>query len=283
MRTSAIRPASTRAAPAKQIFEIACARRVPTLRKYCFHPACRPRQHESAESVPPPANSFSCTRCETTHTAPTAPRRRNNFNFRVIYDQRRRRIRGRRSVRDISAQRPAILRRHAARLSSGAAQQRKFARQNLVSAALQRRSSKRPASRAPTSTTIPRNSPRFQIFRNFLCGNFPASSKTIRSVPPANGFHTPGSLASAPAPPQDPAAFPFRTPAGTLSRAGLRPPHRRHHRFENLHVPRAAAQIPGEPFANLRVVRLADAAPANSPPPESFPACRFRTAPRHAR
>ena len=42
---------------------------------------------------------------------------------------------------------------------------------------------------------MPRNSGKFQMFRNFLCGSFPASSRTIKSVPPANGFQTPGSFA----------------------------------------------------------------------------------------
>src|SRR5208282_3238735 len=50
----------------------------------------------------------------------------------AVNDQRRRRIRGRRSIRDISAQRPTILRRDAPRFSSGPAQQRKFARQSFL-------------------------------------------------------------------------------------------------------------------------------------------------------
>ena len=34
------------------------------------------------------------------------------------------------------------------------------------------------------------------MLKNFLCASLPASKSTIKSVPPANGRHTPGSSRS---------------------------------------------------------------------------------------
>src|SRR5277367_1906146 len=100
--------------------------------KILFPPGMLPRQTNPPDQFPRVQVHFLVLSVKRRVMYPARPGRRNNFNFRVVNDQRRWRIGGRRSIRDVAAQCSAILRRHAPRLSSGAAQQRKFARQNLI-------------------------------------------------------------------------------------------------------------------------------------------------------
>ena len=131
--------------------------------------------------------------------------------------------------------------------------------------------------------SMPRNSGIFQMLRNFLCASLPASSRTIKSVPPAKSFHTPGSRAmrsSTSARSRGAAnsyAGRYDLTAAARPRGTLRPRIRKS----------SCSRCSGRDFRRgpreSRRRSARDGAPADLPPRESFPACRFRTARRRAR
>ncbi len=102
---SATRPAG-RAPPAIITFEMACARRVPTLRHHCL-PSTRgistPRSARRAA-----ARSYDSP-CRNRRTAPAAHRSRSQDDHRLGGGKDRQRVAGGRSVGDIAAERAAIL------------------------------------------------------------------------------------------------------------------------------------------------------------------------------
>ena len=124
----------------------------------------------------------------------------------------------------------------------------------------------------------------FQMLRNFLCASFPASSRTIKSVPPANGFHTPGSRDSRPElPPRSRGVSISIGGKVRLSRLRLRlrgTPRRRTRKFW-------CSPCSGRDFRRgLRefvLGRLGMPRAADSRRRESCPACKCRIARRRAR
>src|SRR5271170_7401852 len=212
--------------------------------------------HESRESVPPRASSSSCTRCETKRKAPTAPRQPKPSQF-PRHTQSKRAVNPR-PAKHSPYFRPAF-RDSASRRSRfpprpGTAKE--IHAPEVHAAALPRTWSKPPASHAP-------NEPKFLAipqasrYSEISCAAIsPLPAKPSNPSPRRTPATLPARSPCARAPPPDPAAFPFDTQADKPSRRSLPRPHSRHHRFENLHVSRAAAQIPGKPIANLLIVRL---------------------------
>src|SRR4029077_19705273 len=90
------------------------------------HPA--PWQPDSPNEFVGAQIHLLVARVESVKWPPPGAARGDQFDFRIVYKQGGRRIRGRRSVRDISANGSAVLRGDRARFSGGLAKKRKIPR-----------------------------------------------------------------------------------------------------------------------------------------------------------
>ena len=180
---------------------------------------------------------------------PAAARATRRLDAGVVDKQRRRQISRRGRVRNVAADGPAVLDRHCAGLARRRGDQRELrANDRIVQQIGVGR--ERADGDLVADLVIPRSSLTFQRSRKRRPGSLPASSRTIRSVPPANGVSSPAAVERRASASSRVAADAFGTGRDCFS-SGNPGLHRGHHRFEDAHVAGTATEVAGQADANV--------------------------------